>query len=455
MASNKALTALAIEKLKPDPNKRMEIPVGGVSGLYLVIQPSGKKSWALRYRFNDKPAKLTLGEVLFQRIGKAPDKLSLGVPMTLAEAFTMAANIRQAIEEGRDPSVEKKTERAKQKLSDDDLVRTLGAAYVERYAKPKNRSWAEVERQFKAEINPKWGDRRARDITKADVKTLLDGIVKRGSPVTANRVLATLRTFFGWLVAQDGDISVSPCDGVKRPVEEKERERVLSDGEIRLFWKAASGMEYPFGPMFRLLLVTGQRRAEVAKMTRKELDLDDKKLWTLPSDRTKNGELHRVPLSPLAVEIIETALPMSGGKAGYLFTMTGGETASTGYSRAKDRLDLAMARIMAEEAKQRGDDPEGVEPLPHWTLHDLRRTCASGMGELGTAPHVIEAALNHKSGLIKGVAKIYNRYTYDKEKREALENWAAFLTGLVSDKPSADVLPMALAETRSRAAERA
>jgi integrase len=176
----------------------------------------------------------------------------------------------------------------------------------------------------------------------------------------------------------------------------------------------------------RLLLLTGQRRDEVAKARYREFL--HQALWQIPKERTKNGIAHEVPLSTAAQEVI-AALPRIAGRVGLLFTRTG-EKALSGYSNAKERLDRVMLDIAREEAAERGLDPGEVE-IPKWRLHDLRRTMASGMARLGHPPHVVEAVLNHTGGTISGVAAVYNRYSYADEKRRALEVWGRFVTDLV------------------------
>jgi integrase len=203
---------------------------------------------------------------------------------------------------------------------------------------------------------------------------------------------------------------------------------VLSDSELAMFWKAANGLGYPFAPMFKLLAVTGQRLGEVAGMTWAEIDLDGK-LWSLPRQRVKNDRAHDVPLSDLAIEIIK-AVPKIEGKKRLLFTTTG-ETAASGFSRAKRNLDAAMLEALRKAAQESGADADKVK-LPPFTLHDIRRTVATRMQRLGIAPHVTEALLNHKSGTIKGVAAVYARHDYATEKRIALDAWARSIQSLES-----------------------
>jgi integrase len=413
------LTAKAVELAKPDRAKRIEKPDGALPGLYLVIQPSGSRSWALRFRREGRPSKLTIGPVLDRRDDAAPASLSVGQPHTLTEARAAARMALQALAEGNDPTTAWEARQAAAKAEPEcDLIRNLGASFIERYYKPRNRSWPEVERQFKAEINPKIGARRAQDIKKRDVLGLLDGIVDRGSPVTANRVFATLRKFFNWLVERDV-LEASPCVGIKKPTAEQSRDRILTDDELKAFWKASEHFAYPFGPMWRLLLLTGQRREEVAGMRWKELDLGERPVWLIPASRTKNGEAHAVPLSPAAMEIIES-LPRIG-KAGFVFTTTG-ESHVTGYSRSKARLDAKMAL-------------DALGAISPWTLHDLRRTMASGMARLNINLPVIEKVLNHTSGSFGGIVGVYQRHEFRDEKRKALEAWGRFVTDLMERQP--------------------
>ncbi|MGF9760556.1 site-specific integrase [Microvirga sp. 0TCS3.31] len=196
---------------------------------------------------------------------------------------------------------------------------------------------------------------------------------------------------------------------------------MLSDTELRLAWLAAARIGWPFGTMVQLLILTGQRREEVAAMRWSELS-NNGRLWTLPAARTKNDQPHYVPLSQLAQGIL-SGIPRL--KDSDLIFTTTGERPISGYSNAKERLDRVIAE-MAQEATAQASDAIIVQP---WRLHDLRRTVASGMARMGIAPHVIEAILNHRGGIISGVAAIYNRHDYLEEKRDALERWSqSFLT---------------------------
>ena len=284
-----------------------------------------------------------------------------------------------------------------------DLFSAVAAEFVERHAKRNTRASSahQTEQWLAKEVLPKWGNKRIQDITKRDVLDLLDGIVDRGGGLSANRVLAAIRKLFNWAV-QRGIITASPAAGIKAPLAEQSRDRVLSDDEIRWLWLACDKARYPFGSMAKLLLLTGQRRNEVSGMTWDELDLD-KALWTIPGGRTKNDEAHEVPLSDAALSVI-ASLPRIKSDKGYLFT-TNAETHVSGYSRAKAMLDKAMLEIA-----RAGAWPD-VE-IPRWTLHDLRRTAVSGMARLGIALPVIEKVVNHSSGSFAGIVGVYQRHHF-------------------------------------------
>jgi integrase len=250
--------------------------------------------------------------------------------------------------------------------------------------------------------------------------------------VSLTTFLAVVRKLFNWAV-QRGIIEASPAVGVKAPLPEISRDRILSDDEIRWLWLACDKVGYPFGSVAKLLLLTGQRRNEVAGMTWGEIDLGDKKaLWRIPGGRTKNDEAHEVPLSGAALEVI-TSLPRIKSAKGYLFT-TNAETHVSGYSRAKRMLDQAMLGIAREE---RGSDTE----IPRWTFHDLRRTTASDMARLGISLPVIEKVLNHSSGSFAGIVGVYQRHSFADEKRNALEAWAKFVVSPVEGR-AANVVPL-------------
>jgi integrase len=432
--SGKVLTAKAVENAKPDPLRRVEIPDGLLPGLYLVVQPSGARSWAARYRHEGKPRKVTLGAY---------------PALDLAEARKAAQSALRAAAEGRDPAGEKMAARAASRVADTatrDLFENVVADFVARYVKPNNKasSARETERLLTRNVVPVWRGRRVQDIARRDVLDLLDGIVDRGAGIGANRTLAAVRRFFNWCVERD-ILDKAPTDKVKAPTAERSRDRVLSDDELRIVWRVAGDLGLPFGPMVRLLILTGARRDEVAEARWSEIDVE-KRLWTLPAARSKNAVAHEIPLSDAALAVL-ARVPRIKGRAekgtvppDYIFTTTGA-TAVSGFSRAKTRLDTLLLAEMRKEAKEAGGDPANVETPPRWVIHDLRRTLASGLARLGINLPVIEKILNHTSGSFAGVVGVYQRHSYADEKRAALDAWARFVEGL-NEKPAANVVPM-------------
>lgn len=246
----RALTAKAIDTAKAE-EKRRELPDGIVPGLYLVVQPSGAKSWALRYRFAGKPCKLTLGR---------------WPVMALKDARQAAADALGKVEHGDNPAGLKRSEKATQlqaSLEGRNKVKNLLDHFEKRHL-VRLKSGKQSRDFLNRFVLPVWGDRDVQSIAKRDMIELLDSIVDSGRGTSANRVLAHTRKFFNWCVERD-ILQASPAMGVKAPVDENTRDRVLSDLEIRLFWRACDEVGYPFGPLGKLLLLTGQRRGEVVE----------------------------------------------------------------------------------------------------------------------------------------------------------------------------------------------
>ncbi|MCK8483946.1 integrase arm-type DNA-binding domain-containing protein [Aliiroseovarius sp. S2029] len=394
----KALTTKAIEAAKPSDHRR-EIPDPALSGLYLVVQPSGVKSWALRYRYAGKPKKLTLGR---------------WPVMGLADARAAATDAIEALEHGNDPSAAKKATKAARmeaQLSERDKIKTLVEQFGKRHLSTL-KSGETVKRELNRHVVAVWGERDIHDIAKRDVIDLLDGIADSGRVVTANRVRAYLNKFLSWCVERD-IIDQSPAMGVKPAAKEKSRDRVLSDDEIRLFWQACDREGQPWGHLGKMLLLTGQRLGEVVNMTDREVSGD---LWHLEADRTKNGRAHDVPLSGAAQDVLG-AMERVKSDAGYIFTTTG-ESALQGYHKGRNHIADRMTEIAGQE-------------IPHWTFHDLRRTAATGMARLGIPVRVTEAVLNHVSGTAGGVVSVYQRHDYADEKRDALNAWGRLVGELV------------------------
>jgi integrase len=459
------LTPLGVKNARPGSARR-EIPDVSCKGLHLVVQPSGAKSWAFRYRFAGKPRKLTLGTVYSGK--DEPETPTLDQANTLAGARKLASDAALKVAKGIDPARHKKREKETARLRaensellDRDTVDAVARLFIEKHAKPNTRprSWLETARLIGLKPDPedptkmvltgsgeslaggevlgRWQTRTIHEITRRDIHDLLDRVIARGAPGAANRVLSAVRKMFSWAVSRD-IIATSPCAGVRPPTKENSRDRVLADDELRLIWRAAGVIGWPFGPIVQLLALTLQRRNEVAEIDRAELRHAER-LWVIPKERVKNGQEQEVALSDAALAILGE-LPRIG-RGGPIFTVTG-KTPVSGFSRAKRRLDSEVLKLQKAAAIARGDDPDQVEPLPHWTLHDLRRTGASGMARLGINLPVIEKILNHTSGSFGGVAGVYQRHSFADEKRKALEAWGSFVQSTVSGKKPANVVTM-------------
>jgi integrase len=371
----KNLTAKLLDSLKPRVDRRYEVRDASMPGFGVRVAVTGTKSFFVMGRVNDWQTRHTIGTYPI---------------ISLAEAREVAREVLRDMQLG----TYGKNEPKHNPLTLGDVM----TDFIEIYAKPKNRTWkaqAATLRKFSG-----LSARPIAEITRSEIVKILDQVVANGAPIGANHAMAVIKKLFSWALDR-GVLAVHPIIGMKAPAKARSRDRVLTDDEIKGFWQATADMGFPFGPAYRLMLLTGQRRGEVTGMKWSQIDLS-RALWTIPAEMAKNGRAHEVPLSPPALDIIKT-LPRFVG-SDYVFTTTG-VTPISGFGRSKDRLDLAMG-------------------TSDWWTHDLRRTAASGMARIGVAPHVIEKVLNHVSGQISGVAAVYNRHGYQAEKRDALERWA-------------------------------
>ena len=411
----KKLTAAAIERLRADPAKRLEKPDGVVDGLYLVIQPSGAKAWAFRYRFPTggkiKTHKITIGS--YPALG-------------LADAREEAGKLRRAVETGDNPKHIQARERADARERALNTFGLVAVAFTVRYAKRHTKSWKQTKGILRKHVVPAWKDRPIDSITRRDVIDLLDGIVRSGKPVLANRVLAHVRKLFAWSIER-GIVGASPAVQIKAPGgKEAPRDRDLSDAEIKIIWPAFETAGYPFGPMMQILLLTGQRRSEVATMRWTDLDTDAA-VWNLPAGSTKASRSHSIPLPNMAVEILGS-LPRFDGQ--HVFSTTGGKRPVSGYSKAKLRIEQEINKALAKD---------GGAPLANWQIHDMRRTAASGMAKLGVPIDHIGRVLNHAP---RGItATVYDKHSYMPEKRRALDLWCAHVGSLIRSEPD-NVVPI-------------
>jgi integrase len=331
---------------------------------------------------------------------------------------------------------------------------TFAARFIDKYAKVNQaRSWRETEGVINRDLVPKFGATPLTAIEDADLVELIETLGERG-PSAALKGYKALRQIFAYAVDKERrhlPASKNPMAGIKPPAKMGKRERTLSDAELRLVWLAAGGLGWPFGPIVRLLILTGQRRDEVAGMSWAEISRDEAQ-WLLPGERSKNGLPNLVPLSDAAMAIVNE-LPVikpirkPGDKRPdprLLFTTTG-ETAVSGFSKVKVRLDASMLDLMKKEAAEAGagEDELAALAVEPWTLHDLRRTLATGCQRLGFPVEVTEAVINHISGTRAGIVGVYQTYRYEKEKRAALEAWSLHVTKAVIGGPrTSNVVPL-------------
>ena len=283
-----------------------------------------------------------------------------------------------------------------------------------------------------------WRGRHIAEVRRSDLADLIDTIKQR-SPAVARATYAALRGLFSWCVERDL-IVASPCQSITAPPRPEARDRVLADNELAVIWNASDALGYPFGQVVKLLMLTGQRRAEVANMAWAEVDLDAG-TWRIPKERAKNGKAHEVDLSPQAVEVLKTVkrngpylFPARKAPARTAVPARAEATAESqgvrGFSAVKRKLDGEAEALWQEAlAKAKAKHPAPMRP---WRMHDLRRSAATGMAAMGFAPHVIERVLNHISGTQSGLVGVYQRHEYRAERKAAMLAWGAHIEALAS-----------------------
>ncbi|MBF0383933.1 MAG: tyrosine-type recombinase/integrase [Magnetococcales bacterium] len=395
-------TDRSIRNIKPK-DRRYEVWEGSGFGFGILINTTGTKTWIYRYRANGKYKKLTLGR--FPEIG-------------LAAAREKHREARQMVEEGADPSVARQQGRYEASVA--PTIQMLAERYIKEYAKPRKRSWKEDHRVLDKDVLPFWKKRRAADIKKAEVRGLLKMIVDRGSPIGANRTLEIVRRMFNWAVEED-ILENSPCIGIKRPAPENQKDRVLSEEEIRQVWLKLpeTRMTEPIQLLLKLMLLTDQRKGEVVGADWSEFDLAAG-WWTIPAARSKNKLAHRVPLSPQTVSILDRVRELSGDSQ-WLFPGRG-----TGRCILGTSPDHAVKRALLV-----------FDLRESFTPHDLRRTAASHMTGMGISRLVVSKILNHAEA---GVTAVYDRHSYDEEKRQALYAWGMRVEEIVSGQTDEKVV---------------
>jgi integrase len=387
------LTKSTIDAL-PTPASDLVYWDAGCPGFGVKVTPKGRKVFVVLYRTGGGGSRLR--------------KFTIGPHgrVTLHQARVAAQKIFAAKLEGRDPAAEKRE--AKRRVVADRVEDLLETFIAQRLS--QNRSAAEISSLLRREVGKAWNGKSIHEITKRDVVEVISAIEQRGAPVAANKALKSIKTFLRWCVGR-AVLDQSPAEGVPLPSKEVARDRVLDDNELAHVILAARKIGEPYGGIVEFLALTGQRREEVAGLRWEELDLAQR-VWTLPKSRTKNAKAHVVHLSEQSIAVLQR----TDQRGPYVFSQLGTKPFPE-FSRAKRRLDQ-------------------LSGVTGWRLHDLRRTCVSGMARLGIAPHVADKILNHQSGTISGVAAVYQRHEFLSERQEALERWGIHIAQIVADDSS-------------------
>ena len=394
------LTDAKVKALKPKKARYVEWDNGW--GFGVRVSTAGRKTFVFMYRYEGRPRMMSIGPY---------------PKVTLSEARTKAIQAKEEIAKGNDPGaswIEKKLGDRKA-----PTVAVLVDEYLEKWSKPRKRTWREDERILNKDVLPVWGRKKAQSIKRRDVVLLLDGIVDRGSPSSANKAFQVVRKMFHFAVSRS-ILEFSPCVGVQNPSEIKTRDRILDENEIRKFWLNMGNVKMSKGTqlVLKLLLVTAQRRGETVSAKWDEMDLE-KNWWLIPGSKTKNGVPHKVPLSPVAMEIIHE-IKKNSVSSPWLFP---------GLSTNKHLTPEAVTHAIVLNQE--------TFDIAHFTVHDLRRTVASLMAGIGIPRLTISKVLNHSEG---GATKIYDRHTYDAEKRQALEAWSRKLESIITGQPAGKVV---------------
>jgi integrase len=383
------------------PGHRNEYQDAIVPGLALRVTDTGHKSFVLVARFPTNP--------------KNPTRRAIGScgAVSLEAARDRARQWLEWIQRGVDPAVENARHAAASQRNQVNTFAAVAADFLDRHGRTLKKE-AEARRIINAEFVKRWGARPAAEITPQDVSIAIRAIVARGAPYQAHNAFGYLRRLYSWAIGtQEYGITSSPVERLspKDLIGRREpRERTLTDTELCSVWDAAGLMGYPYGPVFRLLVLTGQREREVADASWSEIDLP-KRLWTIPAVRMKGGAAHEVPLSPAAVALLEALPRFTAGD--FLFTTTAGGKPINGFSKAKVRIDR-------------------LSGVSGWKIHDLRRTMRTHLSALPVQDLVRELVIAHAK---PGLHRVYDQHAYQDEKRHCLELWEARLLGVVQPIP--------------------
>jgi len=392
----RSLTDITIANLRPRAAP-YEVPDPGARGLRVVVYPTGRKSFIVRYR---------------NAAGRTR-KLTLAAGVTLAAARKLAGEAMFEVAQDKDPATTKQAARHGARSRADDTVERLAADFIELHAKVKTRenSWRATAGIFRNIVLPAWGKRSVHEIRRRDVISLLEEVAT-DRPIMANRTKAAMSRFFRWLADRDV-IEASPCIGIAAPAQEQVGERVLDDAELVRLWRATEAVGGREGACYRLLMLTALRRSEAAKLPRAEVGGND--MVAIGAARMKGKKAHTLPLSTQAAAVI--AAQPRGGE--YVW----GDSPVDHFDRIKRELDVHMGAT------------------PKWKTHDIRRSVASGMARIGIDVPVIEKILAHRTGTFAGVVGVYQRHSFFPEMAAALQRWGDHIEQLVTGK-SAEVVKL-------------
>lgn len=435
-----SITKRAVDAAKPGA-KDLFLWDAEVSGFGLKITPAGGKVYVYQYRIA-RPGQAERTPAKRYTIGKHGN-------LTPDQARKRAKDLAALVEHGVDPrqreldEFEAKDEAERQsqevaRIEGELAFGKVAALWLDHYENEKGRRPSSVRLAtlvVDRYLKPALGNKPLPHIQRAHIQPIIDAIPVRQKGMR-RAVFAYSSVLFGW-AAKRGDIAMNPLTGMAKPEAPKSRDRVLTDSELAEVWRASERLGTPFGPFFRLLILTGQHRSEVAGASWSELDRGSA-TWTIPADRAKNGVVHIVPLNVLAVGELDRLANATRGDdqgdesetwptAGLVLTTTG-KTPISGITKAKIALDSAIAE--ARRGDGESNELQVVDALPAWRIHDLRRTLATGFQRLGIRFEVTEAMLNHVSGAKGGIAGIYQRHDWKEEKRSALDAWARHIASI-------------------------
>jgi integrase len=401
------LNDTSIRSIKPPATGAVDYFDDLTPGLSLRVTSKDVRTWTVFYRDkNARQKRLTLGRY---------------PAVKLVDARELARGAQRSVAKGGDPVVEKRA--AREVLTFAELAKT----YVDDYAKPRKRSWEEDQRQIDADLLPKWKSRPAAEIKAEDLLAILNAKVRAGSPVAANRVRALVSRIFTFAAEQRlVPPTANPVIGVRKPTKESSRDRVLTHEEIRRIWDACETQNPYVCAWFRLRLVTAQRGGELLQMRWQDIDAKSH-FWSIPGEFVKNAQGHRVYLSDLARKILET-VPRNEESI-WVFP----ESLMGDYKHVGRRIAQSTRANIVTEAKE---DPHGRDKVDI-RGHDLRRTTASLMASGGVPRFLISRILNHSEE--KDITSVYDRYSYDTEKKAAMEFWNRQLSTILKGRSTASL----------------